>query len=111
MATPDTANITSENKTWINVNQTGALYVRYTIIPTYNEIILAYKIAPKYLSLGLPLNKIIQYNAGMFTITLIKSISPNGEKRLTKNTPIIFPTNPSYGKIMHIPTTISAIRN
>jgi hypothetical protein len=72
---------------------------------------LAYKTAPKYLSLGIPLNRIIQYKAGMFTITLIKSTSPNGEKRLTKNTPITFPTNPSYGKIIHIPTTISAIRN
>ena len=53
----------------------------------------------------------MQYNAGTLTITLIKSSGAKGEAKFTKNTPIILPTNPSYGKIIHIPTTNSAIRN
>lgn len=47
----------------------------------------------------------------MFTTQQIKSNGPKGEVRLTKNTPITLPINPSTGKRMHIPTINSATRN
>lgn len=69
---------------------------------------IAYKTPPKYFKYFLFLRNKIHYSARTFTIQLFKSIGPNGELRLKKNTPIMLPTNPSKGKRTHIPKINSA---